>query len=197
MQKLRKELQFKGIRISNTEWDEVKKLFTKECFEPKQMIHFTGDVMDKVYYITKGVAKSYFLDENGKEIIWQIYFNKGNKERKNITLEDSVSFYDQEGSSLAFEALDEVECFSISFKQLEVLFASDAKWQYLGRMLTHEAYAVSFKRVISIMSENATQRFERLLKENPSIFTSVKSYHIAAYLGITPSSFSRLKAKLA
>jgi len=151
--------------------------------------------MDDVYYITDGVAKSYFIDSNGKEFIWQIYFNKGNKERKNITMDDSVSHFEKEGSFLSFEALEDVTCYSISWKNLEKLFASDMKWQFLGRMLTYEAYAISYKRVISIMSESATQRFERLLTENPSVFENVKSYHIASYLGITPQSFSRLKKK--
>jgi len=60
-------------------------------------------------------------------------------------------------------------------------------------VVTYNAYAISYKRVLSIMSEDAPQRFKRLLKENPSVFKNVKSYHIASYLGITPQSFSRLK----
>lgn len=157
------------------------------------MIHYAGDVMNRVYYIVSGVAKSSFLDTQDKEFIWQIYFNSGNKERKNIILDDSVSYVEQEGSFLNFEALSDVVCYYIEWKDLEVLFASDLKWQYLARMLTYEAYAISYKRVISIMGENATQRFLRLLKENPSLFEHVKSYHIASYLGITPQSLSRLK----
>jgi len=152
--------------------------------------------MNRVYYITDGVAKSYFIDNAGKEFIWQIYFNRGNKERKNIVMDDSVSYFEKEGSFLAFEALEDVTCYSIHWKELELLFASDIKWQFLGRMLTYNAYAISYKRVLSIMSENATDRFKRLLKENPSVFKNVKAFHIAAYLGITPQSYSRLKTKI-
>ncbi len=196
IKKLKKELEYLGIKILDDEWDKVKKIFKKELYLENEMIHYAGDVMDKVYYITEGVVKSYFIDANGKEFIWQIYFNKGNKERKNIVMDDSVSYYEKEGSFLAFEALENVTCYSVSWKSLEVLFASDIKWQYLARMLTYNAYSISYKRVLSIMSENATQRFERLLKENPSVFKNVKSYHIASYLGITPQSYSRLKPKL-
>ncbi len=173
----------------------VKKLFKKEEYRTNEVIHFAGDIMDKVYYITEGVAKSYFLDQNAKEFIWQIYFNHGNKERKNITMDDSVSHFEREGSFLTFEALEDVTCYSILWEDLEHLFASNIKWQFLGRMLTYEAYAISYKRVVSIMRESATERFERLLVENPAIFEHVKSYHIASYLGITPQSFSRLKTQ--
>ena len=52
----------------------------KEFYSENEMIHYAGDVMNKVYYITDGVAKSYFIDNNGKEFIWQIYFaNSKNK----------------------------------------------------------------------------------------------------------------------
>jgi CRP-like cAMP-binding protein len=193
IKKLRKELEYLGIEILDEEWKQVKNIFKKELYLENEMIHYAGDIMDRVYYITDGVAKSYFIDINGKEFIWQIYFNKGNRERKNIVMDDSVSYYEKEGGFLAFEALEDVICYSVSWKSLEILFASDIKWQFLARMLTYNAYAISYKRVLSIMSENATQRFQRLLKENPSVFKNVKSYHIASYLGITPQSYSRLK----
>jgi ribosomal protein L10 len=43
------------------------------------------------------------------------------------------------------------------------------------------------------MSETAQERYERLLKEYPTIFQKVKSYHIASYLGIAPQTLSKLR----
>jgi ribosomal protein L10 len=43
------------------------------------------------------------------------------------------------------------------------------------------------------MSEKVEERYERLLEEYPDIFTKVKSYHIATYLGIAPQTLSKLR----
>ncbi len=56
-------------------------------------------------------------------------------------------------------------------------------------------YASTYKRVISLMSESAEERYERLLREYPTIFSKVKSYHIASYLGIAPQTLSKLRKK--
>ena len=54
-------------------------------------------------------------------------------------------------------------------------------------------YASTYKRVLSLMGESAEERYVRLLKEYPTIFEKVKSYHIASYLGIAPQTLSKLR----
>jgi len=184
------------VTISDEEWEEISKLFTYRHFGKSAMIYQGGEIMDTVFYLSKGVAKSYIYDADHKEFIWQIYYNHPKSCTKNALLEDCVSYYEKTPSLLNFEALEDVECYEISREDLETLYESDIKWQYMGRMLTQGAFGNAYKRVVSIMTQDATTRFTDLLKTYPDIFDYVKAYHIAAYLGITPQSLSRLRKKL-
>jgi len=193
--KLRLEFE-KMITISDAEWQEVVPLFKYRQFKKGEIFHYGGEIMNNVYYLSKGIAKSYFYGDNGKEFVWQIYYNHASLTVKNAMMDDCVSFYEQNDSLLTFEALEDVECYEISWKALEALYVSHSKWQYVGRVLTQGAYANAYKRIVSIMSQDSSSRYEALLAQYPNIFEYVKAYHIASYLGITPQSLSRLRKKL-
>ena len=190
---LRKQLE-QTISIDEAEWEVIKALFVSKSFKKGDLIQHAGNVFNKLYYIRSGVARSYFLDPNGKEITWQLYFKDESSSKINLFLDDSISYYEDAGSLLSFEVLEDAEFSMIELAKLEDLYNSDKKWQFLGRMISHNTYyASTFKRVLSMMSETAEQRYERLLADYPNIFSNIKSYHIASYLGIAPQTLSKLR----
>ena len=110
-------------------------------------------------------------------------------------MDDSVSYYENDASMLHFEALEDSIFYKISLKEMDnFLNNADKKWEHLTRIWLHDTYFSStYKRVISLMSENVEQRYERLLLEYPDIFNRVKSYHIATFLGVASQTLSKLK----
>jgi hypothetical protein len=109
-------------------------------------------------------------------------------------MDDSVSFYENSGSMLNFEVLEDAVFYVISLDELDKFISKDKKWEHLTRVWFHDTYyAATYKRVISLMSETVGERYERLLEEYPLIFKQVKSYHIASYLGVAPQTLSKLK----
>ena len=190
---LRKELE-KLIMITDTEWAYVESFFKSKSAQKGDIIHHAGEIFSHVWYIKSGLARSYFIDENGKDFTWQLYFNDESMNKLNLFMDDSVSYYEQTGSLVSFEILEDAEFFVISIEDLDKIFDMNKKWQQLGRRMIHDVwYASTYKRVISLMSESAEERYIRLLKEYPNIFSKVKSYHIASYLGIAPQTLSKLR----
>jgi len=193
MKYLRQELE-KSIDITDVEWDFVRSKFKPKSVKKGEIVHYAGDVFSEVWYIKSGLARSYFIDNNGKDFTWQLYFNDESMSKINLFMDDSVSYYEQSGSLVSFEVLEDAEFFVISIKDLDKIFDMNMKWQHFGRMMIHDTwYASTYKRVLSLMGENAEERYARLLKEYPTIFDKVKSYHIASYLGIAPQTLSKLR----
>jgi CRP-like cAMP-binding protein len=62
---------------------------------------------------------------------------------------------------------------------------------------TQTAYIKVLERSAKDKTENAEEKYLRLLTEYPQIIQRVPHYYIAAYLGITPESLSRIRHKLA
>ena len=190
-----KKLISQHIDIEKDEWREITSRFKKVSIKKGTVISNAGDIFSDFYFIKKGLARSYFTDLNGKDFTWQIYFRGKSKYGLNHFMDDSVSYYENEPSMLHFETLEDSEFYKISLKEMDdFLNNSDNKWEHLVRIWFHNTYySATYKRVISLMSENVQKRYTRLLIEYPNIFQRVKSYHIATFLGIAPQTLSKLK----
>jgi CRP/FNR family transcriptional regulator, anaerobic regulatory protein len=67
----------------------------------------------------------------------------------------------------------------------------------IGQIIRLVAGEVSFvdkqRQQIELLTKTASQRYDLLLKQFPTIQNRVAQQHIASYLGITPQSLSRIK----
>ncbi|MCF6324596.1 MAG: Crp/Fnr family transcriptional regulator [Gammaproteobacteria bacterium] len=182
------------ITISDSEWTDACARFEKVTVSKGTVIHQSGEIFSTIWFVNSGLARSYFTDINGRDFTWQLYFRGRSKHGLNHFLDDSVSFYEKTGSMLNFEVLEDASFYVISLDELDKFISTDKKWEHLARIWLHNTYfAATYKRVISLMSETAKERYERLLDEYPGIFNQVKSYHISSYLGIAPQTLSKLK----
>jgi len=182
------------ISVDDKEWSLACDGFNKVSVKKGTIVHQAGDVFSDIWFIKSGLARSYFTDTNGREFTWQLYFRGKSKHGLNHFMDDSVSFYENSGSMLNFEVLEDAVFYVISLDELDKFISKDKKWEHLTRVWFHDTYyAATYKRVISLMSETVGERYERLLEEYPRIFKQIKSYHIASYLGVAPQTLSKLK----
>jgi len=190
-----KKLITQHINIEKQEWQELTSKFKKVFVKKGDTISNAGDIFSDFYFIKSGLARSYFTDLKGKDFTWQIYFRGKSKYGLNNFMDDSVSYYENDGSMLYFEALEDCVFYMISLKEMDdFLKICDKKWEHLVRIWFHDTYFSStYKRVISLMSENVEDRYDRLMIEYPDIFQRVKSYHIATFLGVAPQTLSKLR----
>jgi CRP-like cAMP-binding protein len=182
------------VLVEDNEWLD----FVSQCkiknLQKGDIIHHAGDIFSEIWIIKSGLARSYFTDMNGRDFTWQLYFRAKSKYGLNHFLDDSVSYYEQDGSMLHFEVLEDSVFYVISLEKLDDIICDNLKWEHLARIWLHDTYfAATYKRVISLMSENVEEKYTRLLSEYPDIFSKVKSYHIASYLGIAPQTLSKLR----
>jgi len=93
VQNLKRELE-KLIEIDDKTWKYIKSKFKPKSAKKGEIVHHTGDICSDVWYIKSGLARSYFIDNNGKDFTWQLYFNDESKSNINLFMDDSVSYYE-------------------------------------------------------------------------------------------------------
>lgn len=55
------------------------------------------------------------------------------------------------------------------------------------------AFLHTYDRVFTLLTMTATERYNKLLKEEPQLLQMFSNYYIASYLGIAPQSLSRIR----
>lgn len=188
-----KEFITKMIDIDENEWSEITKILKKVTFKKGDIINKEGDIFKNILFVNSGIIRSYLIDNNGRDFTWHIHYSGDKATMKNLFVVDYASFTNQEPSKLFFEVIENTELIAISYNSLERLYNSAEKWQKLGKIMADTAYYFTHHRTLSLLTETAEVRYERLLKENPTLLQQVPQYYIASYLGITPQSLSRIR----
>jgi CRP-like cAMP-binding protein len=93
------------------------------------------------------------------------------------------------------EALEDTELLMIDYSAIEALFASETKWMAIGKALADFHFLNREEREMELLKYSAPERYSLFRRKFPHLLERLRKQDIAAYLGITPVSLSRLEAK--
>jgi len=188
-----KDFMQKYISLNTTDWDIIKSKLKIEYLNKNENIYHIGDISSKIMFVNSGLARTYILDENGKDYTWGIHFNDKNAYITNFFIGDYESFVNQTPSKFAIDALEDCEVVVLSYKDLEYLYNNTIIGDRFGRLINQEAYTYLHNSIIDRQTKTAKERFENFIDTTPYLLEKVPQYHIATFLGITPQHLSRLK----
>lgn len=78
---------------------------------------------------------------------------------------------------------------------MEAILKKYHSLEHLGRRILEWHYAQSIRASYNSNFLSVEERYELFVKERSSLLGRIKLKHIASYLGITPETLSRLRAK--
>lgn len=172
--------------VSDEALEALVCLFERWVFPAKITIIHAGKLDRKVYFIEKGITRSYVL-HNGKEIT--TWFSK-----EGDAACGSWDLYHHKPSFEYVETLEETTAYSISVEQLDELYRSYIDLANWMRVLQQENFLRLQDMHIRRLSWSAQERYEHLTQESPELFQRVNLGYLASFLGITQQSLSRIRA---
>ena len=154
---------------------------------PKYHILAKPSVRDNsVYFIEKGCVRSYLLIE-GKEITnW--FTQEGD-----IVFSSNALYYGSPGFEYV-QVLEDARLYTISINILNQLYKTNIEIANWSRCLHQEVLLKMQALHIDRFTLSALERYEKLLKECPSLINRVNLGYIASYLGMTQQHLSSLRA---
>lgn len=108
-----------------------------------------------------------------------------------------VGFLRREPARFSIVALEDSRLYTWSYDDLQKMYSISIKGERLGRMIAEQVIAEVIDEVRSFRFDSATERYEKLTATFPRLVQRVPQYMVASYLGVTPESLSRIRAKLA
>ena len=163
-------------------------------FPQKHIILPEGGVCNKVYFVVSGTARSYYTDYSGITVTWSFHFNNNVSIGRNVFAVDYRAFLTNKPSSIAIETLSEVNAIVFTREAVKYLMEQSLKYEIWMRKLAENAYVSMYDRAFTILTMSATERYHKLLNEEPHLMQMFSNHYIASYLGIAPQSLSRIRS---
>lgn len=148
-----------------------------------------GQFAKEIAFLEKGIVRAYYINNDGKE------YNKTFFSAPSI-IGSYASLISKRENAVAQQALTECEIWKASFHQIEKLSEGNFEIERLRRVIAENYFLINEKKEIEMALLDAEKRYLILQKEYPGIELQIPQYHVAAYLGISPTQLSRIRKKL-
>jgi CRP-like cAMP-binding protein len=146
-----------------------------------------GDISNKSYFVLKGLLRVFYVIE-GDEKTTAFY-----SELEGITPQCAINNIPSEyyistiENSIITETSPEMEA---------VIFDKFPRFETLCRIMSEQLLAKNQTSFDEFKTSSPEQRYLNLLKTRPDLIQRVPQHQLSSYLGITPQSLSRLRARI-
>lgn len=145
-------------------------------------------ICSKSFWIESGIIRKFYQHQD-REVTTEFYF----KDDLALSFE---SYILQKPSREYIQALTDTVVKVTDYASFQNLKRINHHLQELDFLFT-EYYALWLEeKVFELHTQNATQRYETLVKKSPHIIQQVQLTQIASYLNISLETLSRIRAKI-
>ena len=180
---------FASSGITQDELAIILPKYDRVTFEKNDYLLKEGQIEKKYWFIESGFVRSYIIDTEGNDITFNLYAST------DVVIDyPSIFFFAPTRENI--QALTDCVCWEISFESFQELFNDVLNYREQQRGLLVSSYFALKQHSISLIADQAKDRYLRLLKEKPHIIQNVSLKHIATFLGVTDTSLSRIRKEI-
>ncbi len=177
----------KYITLTEEEKKEFIQINTFKSFKKGTVLLKEGEQSNKSYFILKGCIRSFYLVE-GEERTTELY-----TELEGINPQCVV---DKKPSTYYIACVEDC-ILSLGDPEMEaIMFERFPKFETLFRKLNEELFVKQQINFNEFKISSPEQRYLNLLQNRPDLIQRVPQYQLASFLGMTPQSLSRLRARI-
>ena len=180
---LRKHFE-KITPLTDQEFDYIFSHFTTKKLKKHQFLIQEGDSVENDYFVVNGLLKAYFVNDEGKEHIMQFAC-------EDWWISDYQAYFNQTKATLYVVCLEDVEILCLSLHNREEICADLHKIEHFFRCKSNAGYVALQCRILSLLNNNAQERYEQLFQQQPILFQRVPKTLLAQYLGVSRETLSR------
>ncbi|MEM7656880.1 MAG: Crp/Fnr family transcriptional regulator [Bacteroidota bacterium] len=168
-------------------WLRVFRQVTIQSFEKREIIIPKGSTKKDVFFIRKGLIRSYFTNEKSEEITFHLF-----PEYHAFTNVHAVLL--DEPSHFTYQALEPTKVYTMDYDSYFQIVANDPEISELNRtFLGKRIMKRAFQRVESFVLLSPEEHYLKYCQDFPSVIDRAPDKYIAHVLGITPVSLSRIR----
>lgn len=160
-----------------------------KTLEKNTLIERSGQHIIYQFVVVNGIVRKFLTNSKGEEFTTDFFCNSQAITPALLRSVDFVSFVNLQVVS------NEATILFFSNKEMESTMQGNKDLEAFGyKVLMQEAYKIAEKEKI-ILTATGSEKLMWFRKNYPNLENEIPHYYIASFLGLTPTSLSRLRSK--
>lgn len=179
----------KILKISNEDWRAFELILETKELKKKEYLLKQGQICQGIYFLSKGLIRTFYINDNGKEINTSFYL-------QNDFLREIESMTNNIPSTKNIQAIEDSTVFYIDKIKLTNLYEKSGFYQKMGRMILEKLTIIEQKYSSLLIGHPPKDRYLHVLENNPELVKRIPLQYLATYLGISRESLSRIRKRI-
>ena len=176
--------------ISESTWGQIEPLFAHSTLKKGGYFIKDGQLATQFAFLGSGVIRGYYQDTFGAEY------------NKHFFIAPSIvggytSLITGQPNRIIQQALTDCVLMQADYTAFISLYDSFPDLERVGRRFAELYFVEKEQKEIELVLLSAEKRYQLFQKRYPGLEQQISQYHIASYLGITPTQLSRIRKKWA
>lgn len=173
--------------FAEIELDEIIKKFKKRQLSKNEYLLREGEVCRDLVFVQSGCLRLFYLADDIEVSVWFSFEHNSSIEIHSFISEQPTNYF--------IQAIEETEILFLSKIELEKLYNSFPKMQEMMRKYWEDVVLNLIERFTSLQRDSAEKRYRDLLKK-PQYMQTIPQKYLASFIGVTPTSLSRIRKKI-
>lgn len=176
------------VQLTEEEAATFAAAFRTVKIKKRQFIVQPNFVVKNRGFVLKGAFRAYVIDDKGQDITIALAIEEW-------WISDFNSYILQKPATMFVVALEDSTILEISYEKEQELKQSSHKFETFFRIRAERTAAFMQQRIITNLTQSATERYEHFINRYPLLAQRVPQYALASYLGMTTEFLSRIRNK--
>lgn len=175
------------IHLNEAALTDVTDRFKKKSLEKNAYLLREGEVCRDIVFVQEGCLRLFYISKDIETSVWFSF--------KGSSAIEISSFISGRPSSYFLQAIEDSEVLVLPKAELNKLYDTYPQMQEMMKNFLEDVVLNLINRFTSLQRDSAETRYRDLLAK-PDYLQKIPQKYLASFIGVTPTSLSRIKRRI-
>ena len=177
----------KYVALTADESTEIISLFRTRKIKKNEYLLKEGEVCNDLVFVQEGCLRLFYMAGETEISVWFAF--------QHSSAIDICSFISGLPSKNYLQAVEDSVVYYLAKADLQRLYQTQPKMQEMMRSFWEDSILTLIDRFSALQRDSAEQRYLHLLAKPPYL-QKIPQKYLASFIGVTPTSLSRIRKKI-
>jgi CRP-like cAMP-binding protein len=175
------------VHLPEDVMSDVLSKFKKKTIKKNEFLLQEGETCKDLIFVQNGCLRLYYMQEDFEVSVWFAL--------KHSSAIEIYSFISETPTNYFLQAIETTDILYLPKSVLNKLYETHPKMQEMMRKFWEDVILHLLQRFTALQRDSAEQRYLDLLNK-PELLQTIPQKYLASFIGVTPTSLSRIKKNI-